>query len=698
MAFDLVLSSDSLKEKRGEKTRSMLRYLPRGGATPSGRIAVGRVARAPAGSHADEGGVRLPYMPGLDGLRALAVIAVLLYHAGLPWIPGGFLGVEIFFVLSGYLITSLLLAEWQAKGFIELKAFWLGRARRLLPALYLMVMVTLVYAVLFLPGEVASLRSDTLAAFGYVTNWYLIFGHQSYFEAVGRLSLLKHLWSLAVEEQFYLVWPVVFWLGINLGATRRHRRRLLVGTLGGAALSVLLMALMYVPGTDPSRLYYGTDTRAAGLLIGAALALVWTPGPRTSRVSYRPRHSEAWARFLRRWRWIAPTLLDVLGLFALGALVFLCLDLGEYDPFLYRGGLALVSLSTAALIMALAYPHTRLGGVGLLGSAPLRWIGERSYGIYLWHWPVFMITRSHLDVPLEGLPLLALRLGVTVVLADLSYRFVETPIRRGALGRAWRALREARGFRRWDLGIRYATVVLPVVAMCAILGAAVAHAKPPDTPAYLSTKEVRIEASSHKPGAGGAAEQAPSDTKASQPKSETIGAEGPAPANGTSEQGPPAGTVTAVGDSVMLGAVGTLPKEFPNLTVLDARGSRQAAEAIGVLRQLRASGKLGDVVIVHIGNNGIFTAEEIDHMMGVLSGVQKVLVVNTTIPDGHSYVPNNEVLADGVRRYPNKAVLVDWYSASYGHPEYFWDGLHLTPQGAQAYADTIAAAYEKHCR
>ena len=660
------------------------------------------VARAPAGSyaggHADERGVRLPYMPGLDGLRALAVIAVLLYHGGLPWIPGGFLGVEIFFVLSGYLITSLLLAEWQAKGFIELKAFWLGRARRLLPALYLMVMVTLVYAVLFLPGEVASLRSDTLAAFGYVTNWYLIFGHESYFEAVGRPSLLKHLWSLAVEEQFYLVWPAVFWLGISLGATRRRRRRLLVGALGGATLSVLLMAVMYVPGTDPSRLYYGTDTRAAGLLIGAALALVWTPGPRTSRVSCRPRHSEAWARFLRRWGWIAPTLLDVLGLFALGALVYFCLDLGEYDPFLYRGGLALVSLSTAALIMALAYPHTRLGGVSLLGWAPLRWIGERSYGIYLWHWPIFMITRSHLDVPLEGLPLLALRLGVTVVLADLSYRFVETPIRRGALGRAWRALREAQGFRRWDLGVRYATVVLPVVATCAILGAAVAQAKPPDAPTYLSTKEVHIEASSHKPGAGGAAEKVSSDTKASQPRSETAGPEGPAPANGTSEQGPPAGTVTAVGDSVMLGAVGTLPKEFPNLTVLDARGSRQALEAIGVLRQLRASGKLGDVVIVHIGNNGIFTAEEFDDMMGVLSGVQKVLVVNTTIPEGHSYVPNNDVLADGVRRYPNKAVLVDWYSASYGHPEYFWDGLHLTPQGAQAYADTIAAAYDKHSR
>jgi peptidoglycan/LPS O-acetylase OafA/YrhL len=216
--------------------------------------------------------MRLPYMPGLDGLRALAVIAVLLYHAGLPWIPGGFLGVEIFFVLSGYLITSLLLAEWQEKGSVQLKAFWLGRARRLLPALYLMLVVTLAYAVLFLPGEVAGIRSDALATLGYVTNWYLVFNHESYFEAVGRPSLLKHLWSLAVEEQFYLVWPVLFWVGISLGATRLRRRRLLVGALGGAAISVLLMAAVYVPGADPSRLYYGTDTPARVLVAGDAEA------------------------------------------------------------------------------------------------------------------------------------------------------------------------------------------------------------------------------------------------------------------------------------------------------------------------------------------------------------------------------------------------------------------------------------------
>src|SRR5215213_9052352 len=219
--------------------------------------------------------VRLPYSPGLDGLRALAVIAVLLYHADLAWIPGGFLGVEVFFVISGYLITALLLAEWRQRGRIDLKNFWMRRARRILPALYVLLVVSLAFAVVFLPGEVARLRGDVLAAFGYVTNWYLIFGHVSYFEAVGRPSLLQHLWSLAVEEQFYLIWPPVLALVLAIGATRLRRRRMLIVALAGAGASAVATALLYAPGVDPSRIYYGTDTRSTGLLCGAAVAFLW---------------------------------------------------------------------------------------------------------------------------------------------------------------------------------------------------------------------------------------------------------------------------------------------------------------------------------------------------------------------------------------------------------------------------------------
>jgi peptidoglycan/LPS O-acetylase OafA/YrhL len=672
-------------------------------------------------------------MPGLDGLRALAVIAVLLYHAGLPWIPGGFLGVEVFFVISGYLITALLLAEWRRLGRVDLKAFWIRRARRLLPALYVLLVATLAYAVVFLPSEVAGLRADVLAALGYITNWYLIFGQESYFEAVGRPSLLKHLWSLAVEEQFYLFWPVVFWVGVSFGARRWRERRVVVVALGGAAISVALMAVLFVPGEDPSRLYYGTDTRAAGLLIGAALAFVWSPNPRTTRDSCPTnrrlrlegvRQGGSWARSLgrlrRRWGWTLPMWLDVIGLGALGALVLFCLRLGEFQPFLYRGGLASVSLASAILIMAIAHPYTRLGGSVLLGWGPLRWIGERSYGIYLWHWPVYMVTRPQLDVPFDGLSLLAVRLGVTVLLADLSYRYVENPIRAGALGHGWRSLREARGLKRWDLGVRWVGATVPVLALCVALGITVAHAKPPETPDYLSTDKVRIETSNKALApdkvANGATdtrmaaaqESAPEEkaastadgaerrTLAGTPQTTARGT-GEAPLAGSSG-GPRKGTVTAVGDSAMLGAVDVLQQEIPNLTIVDARGSRQAPEAIGVLRQLRASGKLGDVVIIHIGNNGFLAAEQFDEMMRSLEGTRKVLVVNVTVPDGKSWVPNNEVLADGVRRYPNRAVLVDWYAASAGHPEYFWDGIHLTPRGARAYGDLIVAAYEEQGR
>src|SRR5215203_2186902 len=330
--------------------------------TPGGRELTRRTLRQPRIADAQISGkgpyrravlkpgtpeVRLPYSPGLDGLRALAVIAVLLYHADLSWIPGGFLGVEVFFVISGYLITALLLAEWHQKGTINLKDFWMRRARRLLPALYVLLVVSLAFAVVFLPGEVARLRDDVLAAFGYVTNWYLIFGHVSYFEAVGRPSLLQHLWSLAVEEQFYLLWPPVLALALAVGASRLRRRRALTVALAGAVASAVAMALLYAPGVDPSRIYYGTDTRSTGLLCGAAVAFLWLPDDK-----YRPSETRHYrlelatrGRFRRRWGWTAPLLLDVVGFAALGALVWFCLNLGEFQPFLYSGGFALVGIT-----------------------------------------------------------------------------------------------------------------------------------------------------------------------------------------------------------------------------------------------------------------------------------------------------------------------------------------------------------------
>jgi peptidoglycan/LPS O-acetylase OafA/YrhL len=648
-------------------------------------------------------------------LRAFAVIAVLLYHADLAWIPGGFLGVEVFFVISGYLITALLLAEWRQRGRIDLKTFWLRRARRLLPALYVLLVVTLAFAVVFLPGEVAGLRGDVLAAFGYVTNWYLIFGQESYFEAVGRPSLLQHLWSLAVEEQFYLIWPPILALGLCIGATRLRQRRVLMVALFGAGASAVAMALLYAPGVDPSRIYYGTDTRATGLLCGAALAFLWSPG-----VSYRPseaRHHRlklaGRGRFRRRWGWTAPLLLDLLGFAALGGLLWFCLHFGEFQPSLYSGGFALVGLATTATIMAVAHPYTFIGR-RLLGWAPLRWIGVRSYGIYLWHWPVFMVTRPDLDVPFDGLPLLALRLAATVILADLSYRYIETPIRRGALGRAWRTLREARGPMRRRLSLQWAGVIVPILASCALLGVAVAQAEPPTKPSYLaSMKSVHTVEQPHRKSSN-AGIDSPRKAKPSierkglegyretQGANQMDGSAGAAPGARTQRTakvssdggrtGPSGftGSVSAIGDSVMLGAVEGLQKEIRGLTVVDAEVGLQVYTAIDILKSHRASGYLGDVVIVHLGNNGVFTKKEFDRIMWTLSGVDRVLFVNVSVPRTWE-APNNRVITEGVTRYPN-TVLVDWHSASADRPELFYkDGYHLRPKGQRIYANLISA-------
>src|SRR5919107_1806777 len=658
--------------------------------------------------------VRLSYSPGLDGLRAIAVMAVLLYHADLTWIPGGFLGVEVFFVISGYLITALLLAEWHQKGRINLKDFWLRRARRLLPALYVLLVVTLTFAVVFLPGEVAKLRADVIAAVGYVTNWFLILGQQSYFESVGRPSLLQHLWSLAVEEQFYLIWPIVLAVGLGVGTARRRHRLVLTVALVGAAASAVAMAMLYAPGVDPSRIYYGTDTRATGLLCGTALAFLWSPGVR-HRPSETRRALAGRGRFRRRWGWTAPLLLDILGVAALGGLVWFCLHLGEFQPFLYRGGFALVGLATTATIMAVVHPYP-LVGAPLLGSAPLRWVGVRSSGISLGPWRVFMVTRPELDVPFDGWPLLALRLAATVILADLSYRYIKTPIRRGALSRAWRTLREARGALRRRLRLQWAGALVPILASCALLGVAVAQAEPPEKPSYLaSMKSVHtVEQSHHTSSTPGmespqkvrpsleqqAKENAPDNglsvnaeireaMKTDEgPQDENPGKDGDTPGtmaettarktwdSGRSGSSDFTGSVSAIGDSVMLGAVRGLQKDIHGLTVIDAEVGLQVYAATDTLRYRRASGQLGDVVIVHLGNNGTFTKGQFDEIMRILSGVDKVLFVNVTVPRAWEE-PNNEVIAEGVERYP-KAVLVDWHSASADRPEIFYsDGYHL---------------------
>ncbi len=607
----------------------------------------------------------LPYMPALDGVRALAVIAVLAYHADLGWAQGGFLGVDVFFVLSGFLVTALLLTERQRFGHFSLARFWGRRARRLLPAVAVLLAAVAVVVPLLASDQAHRLRGDLGAALAYVSNWRLIFEDQSYFQATGRPPLLQHLWSLAVEEQFYLLWPLL--LGVGLRVTGRRRQvGLAAVVLAGA--STLLMAILHDPTADPSRVYYGTDTRLAALLVGAALACYW-PGRTAKRPPLVPK-----------------PVIEVLGLAALAGLLLCVREVHQYRPGLYRGGFLGVAV-LAAVVVAVAASRRPTVLSRLLAQPPLVWLGKRSYSVYLWFWPVFMLTRPHADVPFSGLPLLALRLAITLALASASYRFVEEPIRHGALSRLRPTLHRGEG--RWP----FRPALTWGVAVCVVVGAigtgvfvqrrdsrtlvVAAHAdvEPVSlgSPSTTAAPTTTLDASSSTVPTAVAPEAAPAAAPAP----------GPAPGPKPRVVRP----VTALGESVLLAARHALHAAIDGLEI-DAAIGRQTKDTIAVARERRVKGALADRVVVHIGNNGPVTPRQFDDLMQALRGVGRVVVVNVRVPRPWEG-PNNEVLAEGVKRTPN-AVLADWNKASSEHPEVFADdGVHFAPAGERLFVDLI---------
>ena len=357
-------------------------------------------------------------MPGVDGLRALAVATVFIFHAGGTWLPGGFLGVDFFLVISGYLITSLLVAEQQSGGRIDLWRFWLRRVRRLIPALLLAIAGTLVAMLILHWDEVPRLKGATLSAFAYVTNWYVIFADVPYVEKFGRPNVFTHLWSLAVEEQFYLFWPLV--LAVILIVLKLRPWAIGVLAVAGAAFSTAWAWHLYDPYALPWRIYYGTDTRAVGLFVGIVGAILLPP----SRL--RPIASAA-----GRWG------MEIIGLAALAGVLWCMFSIDEFENRLYQGGMLMLAIPAIVLIIVSAHPQTLLGK--FWGLPALVWIGARSYGMYLWHWPVLMLTRPGDDVSISGAPLVAIQIMLVVGISALSYRFVEQPIRRNGLAGLRRA-------------------------------------------------------------------------------------------------------------------------------------------------------------------------------------------------------------------------------------------------------------------
>ncbi len=631
---------------------------------------------------------------GLDGIRAVAVAAVVVYHLGLGFGAGGFLGVEVFFVVSGYLITALLLADWEAHGLLRLRSFWFRRARRLLPALAVTLVAVLTVAVVAFPSEVVRLREDSLAAATYVTNWYLVFGQQSYFDTAARQSPLLHLWSLAIEEQFYLVWPIL--LGVALWLGGRRGGAVLAGV--GIVASVVVANLLFAPDADPSRLYYGTDTRAAGLLVGALLAFAYVP--------IRPIMDIAPPRATR----LAA---DGLAIAALVALVAAFLLVDETQPIVFRGGLVVLDAVTAVLIVTVVAPASRVVPA-VLESAPLRSLGTRSYAVYLWHWPVFTFTRPGLDVALDGPANVALRLLLTCVLSELSYRFVEAPVRAGALGRLWREWRTTS--RSWPARLAdvramgavasTAAVALLVTNVATATPAASSFAlpvadvdglvtPPPDDPGdaasnptpTASDPEGAVAVSSPKgrrPVAGttGSTVADPTHRPAPSPSS--------SPGRGSGTRVDVPGPVLGLGESVLIAAAPSLARVVGPFD-LDAVVGRQVDGDLGALRRRAAAGKVGQVLIMNIGNNGPIYPDEADQAVTLIENVPIVVWINVAVPRPWQD-RNNRIIGQIAASHPNVR-LVDWRAASAGHPEYFApDGYHPNRAGSAVLASLVAAA------
>jgi len=647
------------------------------------------------------------YMPGLDGLRAIAVLAVIAFHEQFPWAPGGLLGVGVFFTLSGYLITSILVSQWSAIGTIKLGNFWLHRARRLLPALFVMLAIVTAWVTLADRGRLDSLRGEVGAAAGYFSNWYNIVQNQSYFARFAPPGPLDHLWSLAVEEQFYLLWPLLLIGGLLLLRKWHAATAWLVLPTGlAAAGSAVAMVWLYHPAIDPTRVYEGTDTRAFGLLIGAMLALAW-PSENKREAGNGPGKAS---------RLVLRIGLDVLGVAGLAVIGVMVWKVGQYSPFAYRGGLVLLSVATVAVVAATAYPASVVGTA--LGWRPLRWIGVRSYGIYLWHYPVIVLTTPANTKP--SLTMVALQVAASILLAALSWKLVEEPIRHGAIGRAWGKVRAA-GWRRAlrqvnvsGLAATTGTMALVVVAAAGLsgvvrggTGSRVGSVLSEGTLQLPVTKTVvKGPKRNSSPGAS----QSPGGTTQA----------------GTASSGPlrtSCRAVAHIGDSTSDGLVSPsyLPKPRERIVaqyedvgvrsvVTDISGARSVVEVLpgqvngfDAMRKITRDGFRGcwvvalgtnDTADVAAGSNVGLTTR-IDRVMKAAHGEPVMWVNVRSLLNGGPYAEANmarwdQSLLKECPKYPNMRVY-NW-AAEVKRKWYISDGIHFTSIGYKHRAKMIAEA------
>lgn len=626
---------------------------------------------------------------GLDALRALAVVAVVAYHVLPVDVPGGYVGVDVFFVLSGFLITTLLVHERRTRGRVSLRGFWGRRARRLLPALGLVVLTTTAVAAvvdLVSRGDLlVGIGRQLLGAATFTSNWEQIAGGQGYASSLTP-QLFGNLWSLGVEEQFYLLWPLVVLLLLRLGARWRWTACLVT-----AVASAGLMAVLSLEGVDRSTLYLGTHTHLFGLMLGAALAF-WHTRDGGRLVPGVPRPGQRAT--------VGGLLAGLAGLVALGVVVA---TMRWEDALTYRGGLVLASVATAAVIHAVVC-SPRLGASLDRG---LGWVGARSYGIYLWHWPVLVVVASLLgsSVAEPSWTVVGVVLAVTAVAVTLSYRYLERPLLVDGARATWQRFvawsRPEAGRRPVRRGVAAA---LTAAALALTVLAVVRAPSSSTLEDQLAAGQEAVRATQQQPVAPGAtatpdAPEAPAAEPEPQPEAAAPGttapdtAQEPAPAD-TPPPPPPTPTgdqVTVIGDSVTLGSAPALSAALPGVWI-DAAVSRQMKDATGFVDAIRAAGGLRPYVVVSLGTNSTVGDRVMDAVMADL-GPGTTVVLVTAYGDRSWIGPTNAALAATASRYPN-VVVADWAAAAGADPGVLGpDGIHPAGGAGQTlYAQVVTDA------
>ncbi len=581
------------------------------------------------------GKVGVRHISSIDGLRAIAVAAVVLYHLGISWIPGGFLGVDLFFVISGYVITRLILDSINQSSALDLRAFYAARLRRIYPGFIFMVICTIIFIGVWAPEAIKRFLTDLPYALTGSINWYLVARNQDYFETIGRPPLLQHTWSLAVELQFYLIWPIILLTVLKyFGKKNVARIALAIAIISGVTLFIVSLSLDQANAKQISHIYFGTDTHSLGLFLGSALAVSWIPQNLSAAITKR-----------------AQDVIDGIGVVGLLGLISVFLFIDQSNANLYRIAFPLAGIFGCLVIISLVHPASRFAPI--ISTAPFRWVGQRSYGIYIWHWVIFQVTRPSVDLSGQTWALYLARVLLVLALADISLRWVEIPFRQGAV-------------QNWFRGMKYRSAKVKLRQQLSLLTSIIT--------VLAITSVISVQAINQ---ADQISNKVLEEIIPIEPNQQDLG----------STTG-----LWVTGDSVILGIRSKLESK-EHISLINARVGRQAPELLAVMRVDQTSVP-SSPVIFNLGNNNALSEQTVIDIFETIKNQPQIIVVNTAVPRAWKDA-NNEIISKVSARYPN-VKLVDWDRISKNRPELFApDGVHLSPTGSDVYVDLVLSLFTK---